>query len=192
MMLMTTKKQTKVSYTQLLIIVAITLQLLIILLAWRQNQRTEVLFEEVKSSQAYAAIGDSLYAEPIINASEKRAYLDKLALYLPMSYEANDLLYRVTDAQGGGTIDVVFASQQNVSIIGIETEAATQCNELVRVEIGATRSQPRTGEIQKEPFELNDGRKVFVYLSELSTDCKQSLLTPAESLESVVRQLRSY
>ena len=126
---------------------------------------------------------------PIADPANKRFYLAGLGLYLPMSTDTADLTYRITDVSGGSTTDLVFMSKHNQA--AIQPKMPDECFDLVRVEIGAQQQQPRDNESTQEPFRLNDGRMVYLYLPETNEKC-QNLPMTSKQIEPSVRQLQSY
>jgi hypothetical protein len=136
---------------------------------------------------------DSSFGEiqPVVDAANKRLYLPGLNLYLPLTTDTLDLKYRVTDATGGGTADLVFMSKSNIEV-DMSEEADSGCLDLVRVEIGGSRPQARPGESAQEPFRLDNGKLVYSYLPEDASKCSKSIIVTSEQIEPLVRQLHSY
>jgi|GEM_PF-4196472 len=177
------KKQKQTQNIPLLIL-SLTFTLLLGALAtvWHLDSRISDLQRTVESHTPSNAYNKHVLS-PLVEPREKRVYLADIGLYLPMNPTSLDLRYTVTDQTGGGTTDVVVMSQKNMHL--------SDCNELLRLEIGATKPQPRAGETTKEPFTLADGRQVYSY--EPEAKCRQGLQpVKAAEIEQTIRQLQSY
>lgn len=157
-------------------------------LLWQENRSTKDTLSIFVDAQTRSE-ADIFEVQPIVDAESKRLYLPGLSLYFPLTPDAMDLTYRVSDADGGGTTDLVFLSRLNnrVSMGG----KASECRDLVRVEIGAKEPQPRENETAQEPFVLADGRQVYTYLPNSERKCEEGFVKPQE-VNSIVRQMQSY
>lgn len=178
---MKTKKQKQANRLTLIAALLLVIQFMALAAIWQENR---VLRDAVEAAGTYAFGEDPFETELIADPAEKRLYLPGLDAFLPMTLETKDLYYRITDARGGGTTDLVFSSSLNLG-------ASDECNDLVRMEIGATESKPRGGETAKEPFSLRDGRTVHTYLPENAASCQMLPVTP-DLAEVLVRQMQSY
>jgi hypothetical protein len=131
-------------------------------------------------------------SHPLADAASKKLYLPGLNLYLPLSVDAMELNYRVTDQNGGGTTDLVFSSNTYESTIGVDKDSNDICSYLVRVEIGANEAKPRAGEATQSPFKLNNGKRVYSYIPKSKSTCDRFQYILAQQTETIVRQLHSY
>lgn len=186
------KTQSNKNHNQYLLLFAILIfallvfQLYFIVTLRRESQAILKNQAMIGLRQVEDAFGAS---DPTIDAASKRLYLSGVGLYLPLSVDALDIKYRITDA--GDTTDIVFQSKANGNSFMYEG-ADEQCFDLVRVEIGSSEASPRSRESMTEPFRLNDGRAVHVYLPGKTAECKNSMLVTSEKVEPIIRQLQSY
>ncbi|MBL8158926.1 hypothetical protein JNJ66_00545 [Candidatus Saccharibacteria bacterium] len=189
-------KQKPVAHLHIIVIVAgvLALQVATLSMVWIQHIAAESRFDKIEERLALqlpTSDDEAFGSKPVVAPAEKRVYLPELGLYLPMTHASLDARYRVTDHSGGGTQDVVFTSGTNYSLQS-EDASDDRCVDLVRLEIGAQQSQPRSDETTLDPFKLKDGRMVYGYVNNAEKLCHDEwIVTPAQ-VADVVKQLQSY
>ena len=166
-------------------------QILTLIVITRQHLSTHDTLTRIAEQQAQSTLG-TFEATPIVDAANKRLYIPEIAAYLPLNTDTMDVLYRITDTTGGGTSDLVFASKLNKIAASSANADQQECLNLVRIELGAAQSQPRSNETAQEPFALADGRMLYPYLPKNPTDCQTDLPVQPQQIADSIRQLQSY
>lgn len=167
------------------------IQILTLIVVTQQHLSTRDTLTRIAEQQAQSTLG-AFESTPIVDAANKRLYIPEIAAHLPLNTDTMDVLYRITDATGGGTSDLVFASKLNKIAVGSASADQQECLDLVRIEIGAAQSQPRDGETAEEPFALADGRVFYLYRPKTPDNCPTNLPVQPQQITNIVRQLQSY
>lgn len=183
-------KRSYLPYILVILVLAIFAQAVFSFFLWRTSRSTSDDLKLVLNHQ-FLQEPELFEAQPAVDAGAKRLYLPGLNLYLPLTTGSLDLSYRVTDANGGGTPDLVFTSKLNRTIYQ-QSNGNYQCWDVMRVEIGAEVAQPRENEVSTPPFKLADGRQVFPYLFKSYASCPDGMPAKPAQVEAIVRQLQSY
>ena len=174
-------------------LVLIAIIQLVILSRLSQQQNNDEAILKNQAMQGLRQVQDEFGPQqPIIDSAAKRLYLPGLNMFLPLNLDTMDVNYRVTDANGGGTTDLVFSSKQNNNSYTALRDSSNECLDLVRAEVGAAVSQPRPGETAQLPIKLADGRQVYLYLPQTDPNCQQYQLVPPNTVLESVKQLQSY
>ncbi len=185
------KQKSPFTYTPTMatvIVILLLIQVVFLVALWRDNRALNKVFSMFSDNQLNND-GDLFEVRPIIDPASKRLYLPGFDLYLPLTPESINLTYSVADVDGGGTADLVFMSRINNSVASLRS---SECRDLVRIEIGANESKPRSGETTKEPIRLVDGRLIHTYLPENTSICQGGLPVLPQEAEAIVRRLQSY